>query len=490
MKKIVTIGVVALLLAVSPWWLGRVAQGRVDKGFESLPKYAPYLKVVENTWNHRWFSSDHLTTFEIVLPQRSANVQVAAAEGAAPPAAPEAPSAQPIPNAPQPPKPFRFSVRDTVRHGPILGGAGLGVAVLDSKLVLSEEVSKKLAEVLGTDDPVQVVTKMGFFGGTKVMVSGKGRSVELAKLDGKLKGGSIAWDDFHLTMDFGRGLRSYKMDGRQPRIEVRDGKGNHFLLTDSTMKGHGKRITESLYDGEADFGIGKLSVQGANQQSVEVDKIAYDFETDKKGDFLDYEMKMGSGEVRSKELEPIGIQLKEVHFDLTMRHLHMETLEKLMVGLREANVQVFEGRADAESAALAPFKEQGVALLKHEPELSFDRIAIVTPQGDALIKGTLKLAGLTDQDLAAGALVLLQKLVADFTIEVAQALLDKVPNGGVMAGAGVDAGYFKRDGGKLVSHIEYKGGTLLVNGKAPQVPQGLQIPGLSPPAAPPAAPVQ
>jgi uncharacterized protein YdgA (DUF945 family) len=486
MKKIIAIGLAGLLLAVSPWWLGKVAQRRVDKGFESLPRYAPYLKVVENTWTHSWFSSEHLTTFEVVLPGRNANLEVAAAGDGVEPAAPEAPAVQQIPNASTPPKPFRFSVRDKVRHGPILGSAGVGVAVLDSKLVLGEEVSRKLAEVLGTDDPVQVVTRMGFFGSTEVKVSGTARSIDLAKLDAKLQGGSIAWDDFHLTMDLGRGLRSYRMDGKQPRIEFRDQKGSHVLFTDMTLEGHGKRITESLYDGAASAGIGKLVVEAADKTSMQIDRIAYEFEADRQGDFLDYGMEMGSGEVRSRELEPIGITLAETHFDFTMRHLHLETLEKLMLGLREANVQVFEGKADAESAALAPFMEHGMALMKHDPELAIDRIGIVTPQGDALIKGTLKLPRVTGQDLSAGALVLLQKLVADITIEVAQALLDKVPNGGLVSGAGVDAGYFRREGDKLVSHIEYRDGTLLVNGKPPRMPENIQIPGLTPPAPPPA----
>jgi hypothetical protein len=77
-----------------------------------------------------------------------------------------------------------------------------------------------------------------------------------------------------------------------------------------------------------------------------------------------------------------------------------------------------------------------------------------------------------------GFMALIGKIEADITIEVAQKLIEKIPSGATSAGAAIDAGYAKRDGDRLVSHIEFKRGELTVNGKA----QG--IPGLGgPPAA-------
>ena len=75
-------------------------------------------------------------------------------------------------------------------------------------------------------------------------------------------------------------------------------------------------------------------------------------------------------------------------------------------------------------------------------------------------------------------MTLIAKLDADINIDVAQKLIEKIPSGATSAGAAIDAGYARRDGDKLVSHIEFKKGELKVNGKA----QG--IPGLGgPPAA-------
>ena len=84
-------------------------------------------------------------------------------------------------------------------------------------------------------------------------------------------------------------------------------------------------------------------------------------------------------------------------------------------------------------------------------------------------------------------MALLGKLVASFDIQIAQALVDKIPNGGTFTGSGVDRGLLERDGDKLVSHIEYQQGVLKINGKAPQLPQGLHLPGM-PQVAPPQGP--
>ena len=126
--------------------------------------------------------------------------------------------------------------------------------------------------------------------------------------------------------------------------------------------------------------------------------------------------------------------------------------------------------ADVEAVLFAPMKEHGFALLKHDPEFVFDRIGIVTPQGEGVIKGVLRLKGMGEADFATGSMAWLNKLEADFTIECAQKLIEKFPNGATGAGVMVDQGFAKREGDKLVSHIEYKKGELKVNGKAQAIP--------------------
>jgi uncharacterized protein YdgA (DUF945 family) len=132
------------------------------------------------------------------------------------------------------------------------------------------------------------------------------------------------------------------------------------------------------------------------------------------------------------------------------------------------------------AAMMQPFKQYAAELLKYDPEFVIDRVGIVTPEGEGVIKGVIKLKGVTPEDFASSQpAALLGKIDADLTIEVAQKLIEKIPNGNTGAGAAIDGGYAKRDGEKLVSHIEYKQGQLKINGK----PQA--IPGLGGPPPPP-----
>ena len=101
-----------------------------------------------------------------------------------------------------------------------------------------------------------------------------------------------------------------------------------------TLDGDGKRISGDLYDTDFKFGIDKLSIVGGDGERVEVANLHYIVETDAKDEFLEFGAKMGTGEVKSKQLAALGIELKEIHYDFSMRRLHIETLEKMMAGMQ------------------------------------------------------------------------------------------------------------------------------------------------------------
>jgi uncharacterized protein YdgA (DUF945 family) len=193
--------------------------------------------------------------------------------------------------------------------------------------------------------------------------------------------------------------------------------------------------------------------------------------------------RFGSGKIVSKELGEMGLQLDAAHYDFTLRHLHVDTLEKLVSAMKRVYSQPASDIGEFQANVMSPFKQHGIELLKHDPEFVIDRIGIVTPEGNGTIKGVVRLRGVTEEDFAIGVMGLIGKIEADITVEAAQKLVEKFPNGATAAGAAVDGGYARRDGDKLVSRIEYQQGQLSINGK----PQG--IPGLGgPPAAEEAPP--
>jgi len=136
-------------------------------------------------------------------------------------------------------------------------------------------------------------------------------------------------------------------------------------------------------------------------------------------------------------------------------------------------------------AVFAPFKEQGAELLKYDPELSIDRIGIVTGDGDGYLTGLMTVKGATAEDFATGSMSLVGKLHADITLDVSEKMIQKFPNGSMGVAAGVDGGYLQRKGDRLICKIVFDKGALTVNGK----PQA--IPGLGgPPAASTGEPAQ
>src|SRR5262245_9598943 len=66
MKKLVIVVVVlAALLLVAPFGIGKLAEKRINKGLDKLVEEAPYLTIVERKYTSGWFKSEQEVTFEV-----------------------------------------------------------------------------------------------------------------------------------------------------------------------------------------------------------------------------------------------------------------------------------------------------------------------------------------------------------------------------------------------------------------------------------------
>jgi uncharacterized protein YdgA (DUF945 family) len=273
-------------------------------------------------------------------------------------------------------------------------------------------------------------------------------------------------------------LDDIDINGGWPSIEIFPPEGGSVQIDDVTLTSRNERILGDLYDTNARLRVDKVHVIGPDKSEIQVEGVHYLVDTKAGKDFIDVGAKFGSGQVRSKELEEMKLELDEVHYDFTLRRLHTRTLADFYGAFKKMYANPVTNAAEADAALVAPLRKYGAELLKYDPELVIDRIGIATTDGNGYLKGVLRLKGANAEDFQAGFMGLVAKLEADINIEIAQKLIEKLPSGATSAGAAIDAGYAKRDGDKLVSHIEFKRGELTVNGKA----QG--IPGIGgPPAA-------
>ncbi len=465
MKKLVVIVVVLLLvLVVAPWGIGSLAESRVNAGLDKLTETAPYITIVDRKWTRGWFRSEQEVTFELFGAMLKGALPEAKAEKTADTVMDGAAATPAIP--PGLTHPLRFTVRNEILHGPVLWPAGFGIARVNTRFVMSDEIRKSIVDIFGTDEPIRMTSRIGFFGGGTTRLYGDGRTIQF-----KDKTGSFRYDAFKLDFGYARNFDGVDVDGSWPGFDIEDGsKGEKVHVKDVKFTGQSKRVHGDLYDSDAKFTVDDMQITGADKDETAIKDLAYTVTSRTKDDFTDFSVKLGTGKVHNKALDQLKFNLDEIHYDFSLRRLHAPTLEKLMADIKQVFNQPMVDASTVQQAMLAPYKQDGAELLKHDPEFVVDRIGVVTPEGQGNIKGVVRLKGATVEDIQAGGPALIGKIDAEFDIDVAQKLLEKVPNGATGAGLAVDQGFAKRDGDKLVSHIEFRQGALKVNGKDVPLP--------------------
>jgi uncharacterized protein YdgA (DUF945 family) len=443
MKRLaIVVAVLAVLLVAAPWGIGKVAQSHVNASLDQLVAAAPYLSIVERRYTPGWFRSEQEVTFEVMGP--------------------------------------RFTVRNEILHGPVLWFSGFGIARVNSRVVLAADLRRRMIDAIGTDEPLRVSTRIGFFGGRTTKLTSEKRTVTL-----KHGATELSWDDLEVSASYSSDLDSLEIAGRWPRVALRsiEGGPEGGEISNISMEGASERIEGDFY--ATDFGLSfeKAKLVDAAGKSLEIDDGRYEVGTTVDGDFVSLGIEVGSGAVKGRDLEILGGDVRAVHYDITFRRLHTKTMAKLMTAIKDSYAKPPTPGVNAEIPAVGPIKAQVMELFRHDPEFAIDRIGLSTRDGDAFLKGVLRCRGVTSQDLELGGLGLIAKLEADISFEAPLALINKIEGGPGWMSQMVEQGLLARQGEKLVSHLEYAAGELKVNGKVQPIP-GLGGPPPPEPMAP------
>lgn len=454
MKKAVIAAVVlAAILLLAPNALGRFAESRSDAMLDGVAGYMPYVSIVERDWERGWFTSRQRVTFES---------NIAGEDGTRP----------------------RFTLHNDVLHGPLLGFSGLGAARVKTRIDLPPAVQAEIRKSFGPEPALEVTTRVGFLGGGSTVLRSQGRTAS------DEEGAEIRYETVKFKVDFNRDFSRFGIDGRLPRVEIQDA-SQRMVFDRMTMEGEADRIDgyQNLYATDFGLRIRELSVTGRGND-IHMDDVHYEAEVDVDEGWLTAKVRIGSDAVEGAAVETAGVAIRSVHYDLSLRHLHAQTVDAIYTSMQQMYTRVpFEASASDPQAVDAaidesittPLMQHAATLLAHDPELSLDRIGFTSSDGEAVLKGVVRLVGMSEQDFQfAGLLGALGKLQADLTLEIDEALAAKLPNGAFLSETGVAAGYLLREDGKLVSRIGFDGGALTVNGQT----QALPFPGVMPGAAP------
>ncbi|HXC08407.1 MAG TPA: YdgA family protein [Steroidobacteraceae bacterium] len=466
--KRVSIGVIAalvLLYPVTAWLMGFAIEKRFEAAIGELHEKAPYLAMTEHHFQRGWYTSQDDMTLE--LPQ--------SVLGAVPGAAAASPAR------------FLITIHSVFHHGPICGWTCLGLARADSHVAIGGPLQSAVAGLFGSAEPLRIRSRLGFFGGGSAQISSPAFE-EAALRDGT----HVGWGGLEAAVTYGAGMNSYAAHLAAPRVMYSTQDGKRFEVTATEFDSSSKRVLRTLYAGDSTFTIGRVALVGAaGAGTVTVDTVRALGSSRVDEGFMTVSAKTSIGAITSAPVTLTG-----AHFDIAFRHLELESLEALTSEMQQVNGRVGLAPAARSAELLSVLKQQGAPLLARQPELAIDRISFANAKGEAVLKGLVRLAGVTSADFADGAdaRVFLAKLDMDLDLTLDDALLQSLPGGPNSAKqlqSLADQGLFTHDNGKFHTAILFRHGQMTFNGKPFQpgiAPPASPTPPASPPLPPPASP--
>jgi uncharacterized protein YdgA (DUF945 family) len=250
---------------------------------------------------------------------------------------------------------------------------------------------------------------------------------------------------------------------------VRGADGTHLEVSALTLDSASRRALGALYSTDLELGVGRVAYHTPGAGAFSVEKVRYVVQSPVVAGYMDIAAQIGTG-----SLQAAAVQLKEFHFDFTFRHLQVQALAMLNDQMRASKQSVGPSPRPDVTELFAALREPVRQLLLAGPELTFDRVALITANGEILLRGRVRVPGLTAADLSADPKALGQKIESSLDLTVDDRALADLPMfaGGARQQLPVLArqGYVTQENGRWHATIQFTGGRTTVNGKALAAP--------------------
>lgn len=484
-------GVLAAAIAVayggSTWWAGSQVKSRYDTAFDELPKQTALVRVVERNYDRGFLGAVSTVTLEIgCAPDATAAAQKPAAGEEADKDAGEEPEEE---ADAAPAKPLRFTIRDTIHHGPLAGGT-LAAATIDSELVLDAKTQADAKKLFGEAKPLSAHTKVAFSGAFTSDLT-----VAPAKLAEEGKG-QMTWQGAQLHMDVNAARTQVRYDLTMPGFDLND------TRTGLTMK-MGKLTAKADMDSSAGWFLATGKTEG-RLDTLEfaapkgLGASAGDDDTPRKplptvllqgidlvggasikdGLYASEGTLKGAGKIGATKIDK---------FELTSgaRRIHAAGYKKLADAWIQSSAAngCGKGGSKASQAAMSALADQLApdlkAMAKYGPEAGIDKMLVEIDGKRAELSYSVSMAGVTDEDLQSpGTALLLKRGVLKANARLPMQWLEKLAETGAESGQtpppetvallvtqGEQSGFVKRDGDDVTAQVEFSDGNLKINGK-------------------------
>ncbi len=449
MKRTMLGAAAAVLIAYSfiSWRLGFAIEKQINEPLERLKGSTPYLEVVANTFRRGWFVSEQDLTIELFR-------NLAGASAAATPFA----------------TPIQITFHNVIWHGPICGLACVGLARVRTHTTFGPPLQAYLSSAFGSAEPLHIESRMGFGGG------GSSTLASPAIKDAALSNGArIAWGGFEVTSEYAADYNSYSLHGSLPKFSYASADGNQVEFDDIGFGADSKRALRTLFEGESNVAIGRMSVSTAKAGAAVFSNLKGSYRSAVNDGYVNVIEKLSVGAITAASLKFSGAR-----FDFSLNHLDVDSLEQLSVAMRKVN-QELSPPEQRGADLLAAIKKPGIALLAHSPQFVLNQFSLASSSGGASLSGTVTLNGVEESDFGAEAdpKAMIQKLDADLDVSIDDGFWNGLPNGAREAAqlqSFADRGMATHANGKFHTKIGFHGGMMTFDGKS--------LPQPAPPAAP------
>jgi len=478
MKLIAVVVVLAASYPAASWYTGKQVEAKLTESNDQS-KFSPYVKVIKQDYQRGVFSSVQETTLELTLanlpglkkpdfpgPDAADQSDDDVAEE---PVDASGSAAETVP-APteKAAKPVQLRFINRIQHGPLPGFSGFGAASIKTELVLDEETKAQLAKVFGTANPLEISAKLNYGGGGRVNISSPAFNTVLEKDKEK-----VVWQGLTMEVGFVKDYKDINVNFNAPGLSVDGSDGLSFKLGAISLKGDVSRAypANSLYLGKTEASIASINVTDPEgpQKSFTLEQFKLSTDASMKDELVDLAAKIG---VSKFVLDQKAFS--DFHYDYGVKRLHGPSLAKISTAYTNA-------MSDPEKLGTLKVVWDEVAplILQKDPELVLERLSVMTADGEAKLVGSAKLAGATATDIA-NPIMIISKIQSNLDITLTETLVaqmagtsQKDPEMQKAALASLNQqisafegqGFITRNGKMLNSKIEWKQGSLSVNGK-------------------------
>lgn len=365
---------VALVYSGAAWWAGISAEQALKEQEQQLSRL-PYFKIKAAAYHRGWLSAEQEVTLEL-SDSLTWPYQLY------------------LKYADKPYQPITLSYRQHVRHGPFPLLSQFDPrpykAVVTTELLLSDDMKAKLKPFFGDQPPVSFENRVGFNNDGEIAVR-----VPSVNYEEAISGIKIGWKGLHATFAYNGGYDHFRIDGQMPGLALdAAGKATVNLQTlrfgGATTRGVAGLL---LGDSHASLQSVAVDIKEATPFAATLENISYHTVSSAQGDFInaDGQLNFGALLLDGKRYGPAALEA-------AARHLHAPTLAKLDASITQLQREALTDD-QAASKAMALLKDNGLPLLRNDPELQLKSLSIKLPEGEVRAKGDIKLTGFVDQDL-------------------------------------------------------------------------------------------